>query len=211
MDHSDKLTAIEKLKQAFEVALGHKCTVSNHFDELREYVFQRTGQYVSSTTLKRIWGYLNEPHLANQSTLNLLAIALGYSSWDNFQSGNADGISISRVASSPKLGKYINVVQDLKPGDRIKLFWNPGRECLIEFIGDIKFKVIKSVKTRLKPGDIITTHIIVPGHPLYLYLEKQGAEGAHPIAYICGRLKGGVQYKLVKSPQPTNSNLSNGE
>ena len=203
MDHSYKLNAIAKVKQAFEVALGHKCTVSGDFDEMREYVFQRTGQYVSSTTLKRIWGYLKEPHHANHSTLNLLALALGYSSWENFQNNNEDNLTITRVASSPKLGKYINVVRDLKAGDRIYLFWHPGRECLIEYVGDIKFRVVESMKTRLKPGDIISTHIIVPGHPLYLNLEKDGETDVQPIAYICGRLKGGVQYKLMKT-SPSN-------
>ena len=203
MDRTAKHEEIEALKEALEEAMGQKLMVSGQFDQLREYVFNHTGEYVSSTTLKRLWGYLNEKSQARESTLSLLAQTLGFSTWGEFLHRN-DGRPIKkRIPSNPKLGKCINVSSDLLPGDRIQLFWYPGRECLVEYLGGIDFRVIESEKTRLKPGDTFSTHLIVAGHPLYL--SNLVRNGQKPMAYICGKLKGGVQFRTIFIPREPQS------
>lgn len=183
---------IESLKAALENAIDGKPSASGHFDTLRDYIFNRTGQFVSSTTLKRMWGYLEDKRAPRISTLSLLAVTLGFSDWDDFVERHCKNTGDKMLPSNPKLGKCIDVTSDLKPGDRLKLFWYPERECIVEYLGGINFKVIQSKKTKLKPDDLFSTHLIVSGHPLYL--SNVIRKGHQPMVYICGRLKGGVQY-----------------
>lgn len=196
MERATDQKDIESLKEALERAIEQKITISSHFDILRDYIFGRTGQFVSSTTLKRMWGYIDDRRQPRLSTLSLLAVTLGFNGWDDFVAKHRKDGSPKELPSNPKLGKCINVTTDLKPGDRLKLFWHLERECVVEFLGGIDFKVLESKKTRLKPGDSFSTHLIVSGHPLYL--SNLVREGQKPMVYICGRLKGGVQYIKLK-------------
>ena len=51
------------------------------FDVLSDSIFEKTHQSISPTTLKRLWGYLQEPSIPRSSTLNLLAQYVGFDSW----------------------------------------------------------------------------------------------------------------------------------
>lgn len=192
MERTPDSKDIESLKDALEKAIDGKLTVSGHFDNLRDYIFSRTGQFVSSTTLKRLWGYLSDKRAPHTSTLSLLAVTLGFSDWDDFVARREENVSGNELPSNPKLGKCIDVSSDLKPGDRLKLFWYPERECVVEYLEGINFIVIESKKTKLKPGDLFSVHLIISGHPLYL--SNVIRKNLKPMVYICGRLKGGIQY-----------------
>lgn len=196
MDNSTKQNDIELLKRAVEEAVDMVPLHDRHFHALRRIIFQRTGQYISSTTLKRLWGYLNEPFNPRETTLSILAKAVGYDNWNSFQNRNMEDRSESKISSSPKLSEYVNVLEDLNIDDRVLLFWYPGRECVVRYLGDMQFEVEEVKNTNLQPGDRFTTHLIMSGHPLYLSNLKR--EGMKPMAYICGKLLGGIQYKLLK-------------
>ena len=47
------------------------------FDFLAGQIFDKLHENVSSTTLKRIWGYLSEPSTPRLSTLDILAQFVG--------------------------------------------------------------------------------------------------------------------------------------
>ena len=54
------------------------------FDFLSERIFEEVHEKVSSTTLKRIWGYLQNDNTPRSTSLNILANYVGYADWDNF-------------------------------------------------------------------------------------------------------------------------------
>ena len=65
----------------------------NHeFTQLGKLIFEATHEYISTTTLKRMWGYINdrksEPRI---TTLNLLANVAGFGSYEQFE--QTEGIS----------------------------------------------------------------------------------------------------------------------
>ena len=66
---------IEKLKEYVESVAGFNLYTPKDFDNLTEYIFKETGSLLSSTTLKRIWGYLheNKENTPRLSTLNILS------------------------------------------------------------------------------------------------------------------------------------------
>lgn len=96
--------------------------------------------------------------------------------------------------SSPVLTRRLSVARNLTRGDRLRLMWQPGRICDVEYTGDLLFRVISSAYTRLHEGDTFECSLIIEGEPLYLDNLKQGN---HPtIAYVCGK-KSGVMFEFL--------------
>ena len=190
--HNDKCVLLRK---AVEEAWGEKITGPKSFERLRTFLFNRTGQYIGMTTLKRIWMYIDSPHNPRLDTLSILARSIGYKDWHDFQQRNESEQPENEVASSPKFGRSIDVMKDLKPGNEIKLYWYPGRECHVRYLGEMLFEVIMSKNTRIKAGDSFLCHLILAGHPLYLSSLKQ--KNREPVSYICGKIHGGIQFERI--------------
>ena len=90
------------------------------------------------------------------------------------------------------LSRRLSEANSLVPGDRLRLTWQPERVCDIEYLGDLRFKVIASEKTRLHGGDTFECSLIVEGEPLYL--DNLIQYNRPPIAYVCGK-KSGVNFE----------------
>lgn len=177
----DDLT--EGLKSHVERAFGNSIRTPKEFESLRESIMRHTGVLLSATTLKRLWGYLDEPVAPRESTLNILASYAGWPSWKEFASGVVPEIESGTVA---KL--RINVRKDLAKGDIIRLLWHPERICDVEYLGDMEFKVISAQNTRLRPGDLFSCSLIISGEPLYM--DNVRRDGAEMGVYVCGRRSG---------------------
>ena len=179
----------QRLKNEIETALGREMRTPNDFEYLRERIYSRLQIMISRTTLMRIWGYLDEKVVPRESTLSILAQFLGYRNWEEFQQNS----SLSEEeGSSPVLSRRLNVANDLALGDCLRLTWQPGRICDIKYLGELRFIVTASEKTRLKKGDTFECSLIVEGEPLYLDNLRQGNHP--PIAYICGK-KSGINFE----------------
>ena len=75
---------IAQLREAMEKKAGRQMHTPKDFDFLSESIFEELHQKVSATTLKRLWGYLQESSAPRTSTLDLLAQYVGYADWDSF-------------------------------------------------------------------------------------------------------------------------------
>ena len=89
------------LRSQIETAIGHSVVTPKDFDSLRDMIFSRLHIYVSSTTLKRIWGYLNDDVTPRQSTLNILARYLGYVDFEAFANGDVATAPSARAITFP--------------------------------------------------------------------------------------------------------------
>lgn len=67
-----------------EAAVGKKMHTARDFDLLSERIFEKTHQNISSTTLKRLYGYLQESVTPRRASLDLLAQFLDYADWDDY-------------------------------------------------------------------------------------------------------------------------------
>ena len=117
------------LRSQIETAIGHSVVTPKDFDSLRDMIFSRLHIYVSSTTLKRIWGYLNDDVTPHQSTLNILARYLGYVDFEAF--ANGDVATDGELASNPIMSRRIDVDEQLESGDRIHLATSARVRCAI--------------------------------------------------------------------------------
>ena len=72
------------LREAMEKKAGRHMHTPKDFDFLSESIFESLHQKVSATTLKRLWGYLQESSAPRVSTLDLLAQYVDYADWESF-------------------------------------------------------------------------------------------------------------------------------
>jgi len=99
--------AIKQLRRAVERTLGRKMQTNKDFDCLADSIYEKTHAKISTTTLKRLWGYLSEGVTPRRYTLDQLAHFVDYDDFDAFcaslENGNSPKPSPANAdaASSP--------------------------------------------------------------------------------------------------------------
>lgn len=175
-----------------EKALGKEMRTPKDFDYLRESIYTRLNILISSTTLKRIWGYLDEGVQTRQGTFDILAQFIGYHSYEDYITHVSD--SENEIQSSPVMSRRLNVSKDLNTGDVLRILWQPNRLCEVIYLGNLRFRILSSRNTRLQPEDTFQCSLFIEGEPLYLDNLKQG--NLPPTAYVCGK-RSGIQFESI--------------
>lgn len=81
----DDLTALVRLiEQKMNWGEGEEWS-GQEFETLSENILNATGQTLSVTTLKRIWGRAKQKNSPSRSTLNILAQFAGFDNWNHFR------------------------------------------------------------------------------------------------------------------------------
>ncbi|MBR1800957.1 MAG: hypothetical protein IJ767_05605 [Bacteroidaceae bacterium] len=75
---------ILRLRQAIEKVACRKIQTPKDFDFLSELLRERLDERVSTSTLKRIFGYVSSSSMPRRSTLDVLAQFVGCKEWDEF-------------------------------------------------------------------------------------------------------------------------------
>lgn len=188
--------SIAALRSAVERRLGHSVNSPSEFKRLSQAIEQQTGSTVSTSTLMRLWGYVSSQVKPNVTTLDVLAVFAGYRDYASFASGDETDGSNEVVTS------HLNVDEELRARDHVLLRWQPGRECLIRYMGNGQWVVERSEHTKLAVGDTFTCHLIVQGHPLYL--DNLVHQSMPPRCYVCGQ-HNGVQYEVLRTEEGCES------
>ena len=189
MDDNDKIY-IEHLKTLLCEALDRQMNRSSDFVFLQAYVFERTRENIGLNTLKRIWNYGNTPVTPRSFTLDVLSRAIGYRNFDDLKQFYGDE---GNESSDKVLGKVVSS-QDLRPGDRVTLCWDPGRRCTVEYLGSNAYRVVSSERTKLKPGNTFQTAFFATGSPLILSNLVQ--DDSFATLYEIGRKSGVTQISV---------------
>lgn len=150
------------------------------------------GEGLSVTTLKRCWGYVTSEVRPRLHTLDVLARFVGYGNYAHFVQSHGDGDAGD--SSRPVLGEWLRPRVDLKVNDRVQLTWQPGRVCVIRYLGNEQFVVESSERTRLQPGNTFYCGVIIEGEPMFA--RDLVIDGRSPVGYECGK-RGGVHYSVM--------------
>lgn len=169
------------LRDAVERRLGIRLTTDRDYRRLSNEIFVATGEMLSATTIKRLWGYLDEGVTPRQYTLTLLSRYAGYSDWSSFRLSDP-----VRRESGPVGSGLIDVAADLRVADRLALRWHPGRYCLVEYMGGARFVILEAENSGLRAGVIFDCPTIIAGEPMYINI----VEGGEPGSYVCGKQHG---------------------
>lgn len=75
---------IESLKVHVAKAFGRTLDSPSDYDSLSLSIREKTGEYISPTTLKRLFGYVKPATVPRPSTLSVLSRYVGYAGWSDF-------------------------------------------------------------------------------------------------------------------------------
>ena len=178
-------TEIATLRSRVAEQFGSTPSSPKGSDDLSLAVWEKCHEIISSTTLKRLWGYVNAGETVRQSSLDILTHYINYKDWTAFlvdmqQPGNVESHSFN--------GEGINI-EELSKDDLIAVTWQPDRRCVFKYQGNGAFVVTRSCHSKLRVGDTFLTACFIVGEPLYLdNLKQKGTETT--TSYIAGSKHG---------------------
>lgn len=170
---------IEALLHMVEVAVQRKMITSSDFELLANVIAQRCRSKVSTSTLKRLWGYDKNKHRPLFNTLSSLSKFIGFKDFKDFldKKNLKTPTSFSYTASSVSS-------KDMHPGDELWITWAPNRRCQLIYQGFHRFKVNMAHNTKLHVGDSFSSMHFAEGMPLFLdnYIHKDNP----PVTFVVG-------------------------
>ena len=176
------------LRNDLELRFSRPVKTPADFAALSEEIQQSTKQNISISTLKRLWGYVKSKPSHRIDTLNLLAIYLGYGSWQDYARNKA-------IESDFLLNDQV-LTQNLNPNDMVEFRWKPDRCCKVVCQTDGTFRVTQATNCKLKVGDTFETLGFFDGQPLNItnltHDDKTG------LTYVCGRTHGLTSVKVYR-------------
>lgn len=144
---------------------------STDFDEFSFYLKQQVNDVVSTSTLKRLWGYVNDSHLPRMRTLDILSRYVGHTNFKQF----CNWLKTSNVYNSSFFSAYQVLTKDLGPGTELEIGWSPNRYLRLRYEGNDLFEVKESHQSKLLVGDRFEVVSFMMGQPLFLpYVWRSG-------------------------------------
>ena len=178
---SDINQNITILRALVEQAADHRINTSTDFAFLSGCIQGRLRQTISVSTLERICGYVEGYQSVRETTLSILAQFVGYPDWSTFV---ADYCEVPSAQSSHRVDAPLVMASDVEAGARMAIEWNPGRHCVLRHLGDGRWMVVESVKSKLAVGDTFRCSRFILNQPLYLEDFRHGNES--PCLFVVG-------------------------
>lgn len=181
------------LRRMVEEVTACKMQTPKDFDLLALRIYDRTKVFLSVSTLKRFWGYVGKNDEKKgemrRSSLNALAVYVGFSDWDAFCHRSDD--EVGDGGSNFFYGCKQLLAESLTPGDELMVIWRPNRCITIRYSGSNVFVVLANENSKLSVGDTFKCHLFVENQPLTLVDLVH--DGMPPCGYVCGK-NGGVTF-----------------
>lgn len=172
---------IEELKLLVEQRYGKKLSTTTDFDELSLSLQKRHGLAVSSSTMKRLYGYVGDSHKPRVQTLDMLAKYIGHKDYATFMTW----LKTSTRYNSSFFDANQLVSSNIPTGGFVEIGWAPNRLLRLEYLGESKYRVVESRNSKMREGDVFVTGCFIKGSPLYLpYIER---DGQHTPPFVAGR------------------------
>lgn len=160
-----KLPEINELRNRVEKSYGSPLSVHSDFETLAEDIFLKTKEYISVTTLERLWNYSTRgSETVMRRTLDVLCRYSGLGDWEAFRRTlKEEGVSESEMFDEETV-----TASELRPGDRIRIGWQPDRIAVIRYLGDNRFMAEETHNSKLMRGDTFTCLQFQLHGPLYV-------------------------------------------
>lgn len=169
------------LLKEVEQKYGRKVNTSTDFESLSVVIEREIGEYVSASTLKRLWGYVSLKPTPRVATLDVLCHFIGWHSFEDYRKG----LQRRPDSESGFFSTSCISAADLKKGECILIGWQPNRLAKLEYLGQGKFRVVESENTKLRKGDVFSSAQFLLGYPLYL--DRIERESGPTPPYVAGR------------------------
>lgn len=161
---------------------GQDVSTPSGAEYLRNDIESATGESLGLNTVKRIVGLIEYEGTHRPVIMDIIARYLGYESWEILDAFLQDRISFFSSASS-----VLNL-EDLPPHQRVEIAWDPDRRIIVEHTEGKKYKVVESINSKLRSGDLLSLSQIAPGFPFYVseVIREGNSMGTYTAATING-------------------------
>ena len=176
-----QIPEIALLLQEVEKKYGRKVSTSTDFESLSVVIEHEIGEYISSSTLKRLWGYVTLKPSPRISTLDVLCRFIGQTSFAAY----CEALKHSSAVESAFFTTTYISSSELNSGDRIVIGWAPNRLVTLRYDGEDSFTVLSSENSKLLPDDRFRATQFLLGYPLFID-RLQRADGTTP-SYVAGK------------------------
>ena len=128
---------IERLKDAVVAVFGQTLDAPTDYERLSADIQKRTGELISASTLKRLFGYIKPGTIPRPSTLSVLARYVGSAGWSDFCSkcSKEEDWESRKVSKKPIYRHpivYIAIAIVCVGGVSVWLNWKHDREYTVE-------------------------------------------------------------------------------
>lgn len=172
----------EILIQEIESIVGQKPNTHRDFAYISRLIVESTHEYISPTTLKRVWGKQHDYTSCSVYTLDILARYLGYGDYKSFCQGQ-------KMESEPSEFFVCSYSSELLSiGDELCLEWMPNRRVIIRYLGNQKYVVTASRNAKLSVNDTFECISFLDGQAIQLSHLIHNGQG--PYTYIAGKSHG---------------------
>lgn len=186
---------IDRLRQEVEKAISRRISTPADYSYLSERLVETGCGYVSPTTLKRLWGYINDTcsiYTPGNFTLRILCNFLGFSEMEDFIEAS------SSLQSMEYTGHFVES-RSLGDGVEVIVTWPPNRRCVLRHINSSLFKVVEVENSRLRKDDIVECVCFTQNAPAYF--SRVFRKAAVPMTYVAGTANG-IRFKINQSDSP---------
>ena len=192
MTQRKEIPELQYLLELVEKQYGRKLSTTTDFESLSVIIEKATGDLLSSSTLKRLYGYVSLNTVPRKTTLDILSRFIGNRDYETFR------ISLSNDPqfSSRFFSAQTVTTSELKAGDRLRIGWPANRIVTLNYLGDDLFEVETSVNASLVKGDRFRQVSFMKGYPLYL--SRILRDGDYTPAYVAGMNSGLNLIEIVK-------------
>ena len=181
---------LPKLKEMVEEKFGEFILYSFQCYALQKSIQEATGDLLSVSTLKRIFGFAASNHLPRLSTLDILASYVGYPNFGVLEKDTNEGLTTSEFVQVEAVA-----AESISHGSIVRLIYAPGRSLTLKYEGDEWFEVKKVSGGKLRIGDMLRIGQIVLNFQLIVSDVKRG--GISLGSYIAAK-QGGIKSINIK-------------
>lgn len=146
---------------------------------------------LSSSTLKRFFGYITKTGTPNNTTLSILSRYLGHKGWKDF---------CQSMSESDFIADDSIITSDLSKADIVHFEWSPDRVYEAKYLGNGRFEVIVAQNGTLGVGDKFSASGFTLNHPLYMNKIERVSNGGSSAQsnYVAGYRSGLTNIEVVK-------------
>ena len=192
MTQRKEIPELQYLLELVEKQYGRKLSTTTDFESLSVIIEKATGDLLSSSTLKRLYGYVSLNTVPRKTTLDILSRFIGNQDYETFRISLSNDPQFSSRFFSAKTV----TTSELKAGDRLRIGWPANRIVTLNYLGDDLFEVETSVNASLVKGDRFRQVSFMKGYPLYL--SRILRDGDYTPAYVAGMNSGLNLIEIVK-------------
>lgn len=177
-----------------EQKYGRRIATTTDFESLSVVIEHQIGEMLSSSTLKRLWGYVSLNPTPRIATLDILSRYIGHKNFKAF----CESLKESKAFVSTFFTSKYQTVSELTPGVIVTIGWAPNRVVNLNYLGEFQFEVLSSENSQLLPGDRFELSEIIVGYPLYI--SRILRDGEYTPSYVAGRQRG-ISLMKVEMPE----------